>query len=119
MIIYLRDILTRFKRFLNPHSRHGAVHQRGSAGGGVAGGTHRPRVLAPHPGQSQAARIRRVAGLHLRAGDRGVRARQDAGQARQLHLPVPAGHQEADEEVRAARAPGRLHLTEPLPEVLL
>ena len=85
----------------------------------MAGGTHRPRVLAPHPGQPQAARIRGVAGLHLRAGDGGVRARQDAGQARQLHLPVPAGHQEADEEVRAARAPGSLHLTEPLPEVLL
>merc|ERR1712083_703000 len=36
----------------------------------------------------------------------------------QLHLPVPAGHQEADEEVRRQRPPLRLHQPEPVPEVL-
>merc|ERR1719351_220521 len=35
----------------------------------------------------------------------------------ELHVPVPAGHEEADEEVRRQRAPLRLHQPEPVPEV--
>ena len=39
------------------------------------------------PGELPAARLQRGPGPHLRAGDRGVRQGEDAGQARQLYLP--------------------------------
>ena len=39
------------------------------------------------PGELPAARLQRGAGPHLRAGDRGVRQGEDAGQASQLYLP--------------------------------
>ena len=68
--------------------------------------------------QPKEPRVRRLPRLHLRARVRGVRPWQDARQALQLHLPVPAGHQEADEEVRRQRSPLRLHQPEPVPEVL-
>ena len=39
------------------------------------------------PGELPAARLQRGPGPHLRAGDRGVRQGEDAGQASQLYLP--------------------------------
>ena len=39
------------------------------------------------PGELPPARLQRGPGPHLRAGDRGVRQGEDAGQARQLYLP--------------------------------
>ena len=71
-----------------------------------------------HRRQPQEPRLRRVARQHLRARVRRLRPGQDARQAQQLHLPVPPGHQETDEEVRRQRPHQRLHQPEPLPEVL-
>ena len=97
--------------------RHGAVHGGGAAGGGLAGGPDWPGVHPEDQGQPQEPRLRGQPGLHLRAGDRRVRPGPDAGQTPELHLPVPPGHQEADEEVRTECPPLSIHLPEPLPEV--
>ena len=101
-----------------PPPRYGAVNRGRSADRGLAGRTDRDHVEPEDVRQPQEPRVRRLPRLDLRARVRGVRPRQDARQALQLHLPVPAGHEEADEEVRGQRPPLRLHQPEPVPEVL-
>ena len=104
---------------MNNICRHRAVHGGWSAGGGVAGGPHWPGVHPEDERQPQEPGLHSQPGLHLRAGERRVRPGPHAGPAPELHLPVPPGHQEADQEVRTEYSPLSLHLSEPLPEVLL
>ena len=85
----------------------------------MAGGTHWHCVHSQDQGQPQEPRLRRVPGLHLRAGVRRVRQGKDAGQAPELHIPVSSGYQEADEEIRTPGPSVCIHLTKPVPEVFI
>ena len=101
-----------------PPPRYGVVNRGRSADCRLAGRTHWNHVEPTDVRQPQEPRIRRLPRFNIRACVCGVRPRQDARQALQLHLPVPAGHEEADEEVRGQRPPLSLHQPEPVPEVL-
>ena len=84
----------------------------------MAGGSDWYCFQSENQAEPQEPGIRCISGLHLRVGQRCVRQGQDVGQASQLHLPVSSGHQETDEEVRTECPTLRIHLSEPLPEVL-
>ena len=98
--------------------RHRAGHWWRITSSGLAGGSDWNSLQPQNQAEPQESGIRCIPGLHLRVGQRCLRQGEDVGQTAQLHLPVSPGHQETDEEVRTECAPLRLHLPEPVPEVL-
>merc|ERR1712183_25755 len=76
-------------------------------------------VYSQKPQEFQEPGIQRQSGLDLRAGLRPLRPGPHVGETAELHLPVSAGNQETDEEIRSPRPSFRLHLPEFVPQVLL
>ena len=85
----------------------------------MARGSNWKCLLPEAPTPVQEPGLHGQPGQHLRAGVRGVRQGAHARQATELHVPVPAGHQETNEEIRPPCPSVCLYFTKFIPEVLI